>query len=67
MKSVNGFASLLGFVLLGIFAVRLLNSGAVQRTKDGTTFRHDAALEAVWDTVKPFEENIDDLTNKRRK
>jgi hypothetical protein len=66
MKSVTGFASLIGFVMFGILGMRMLNSGAIQRSKSGTVFNHNVAVEAVWDTVKPFEENIDTLSKPRR-
>jgi hypothetical protein len=66
MKSVTGFASLIGFVVFGILGMRMLNSGAIQRSKAGTVFNHNVAVEAVWDTVKPFEENIDTLSKPRR-
>lgn len=66
LKSITGFSSLIGFVVIGILGMRLLNTGAIQRTKNGTVFNHNVAVEAVWDTVKPFEENINDLSRPRR-
>ena len=66
LKSIYGFAALIGFVVLGMLGLRLLNTGAIERTKNGTTFNHNTAVQAVWDTVKPFEENASDLSRPRR-
>ena len=66
MKSVKNFATLIGLIVFGIAGIRLLNNGAIQRTKAGTTFKHEAAIEAVADTVKPFEQNINDMVKPRR-
>lgn len=66
MKSINGFASLIGFVVFGMLGLRMLNTGAIERSKTGTVFNHNAAVQAVWDTVKPFEENVGELSKPRR-
>jgi hypothetical protein len=66
MKGITGAASLIGFVVFGMLGLRLLNTGAIERTKNGTTFNHNTAVQAVWDTVKPFEENASDLSRPRR-
>lgn len=66
MKTIKGFATLLGTAFLIIMALRMLNSGAVSRSKDSTKFDHSAAVEAVQKTIKPFEDNLQDLTPRRR-
>jgi hypothetical protein len=66
MKGITGAASLIGFVVFGMLGLRLLNTGAIERSKSGTNFNHSAAVQAVWDTVKPFEENVGDLSKPRR-
>jgi arginine exporter protein ArgO len=66
MKTIKGFATLIGTAFLIIMGLRALNSGAITRTKDATKFDHDAAVEAVKRTVKPFEDNLQDLTPRRK-
>lgn len=65
MKTIKGLASLIGTVFLIVLGLRALNSGAIVRSKDSTRFDHDAAVKAIQRTVKPFEDNLQDLTPKR--
>jgi hypothetical protein len=65
MKSIRGFATLLGTIVLLVLGLRMLNSGAIVRSKDSTRFNHDAATKAIIKTIKPFEDNLQDLGPKR--
>jgi hypothetical protein len=65
MKTIKGLASLIGTVFLIVLGLRALNSGAIVRSKDSTRFDHGAAVKAIQRTVKPFEDNLQDLTPKK--
>jgi hypothetical protein len=66
MKSIRGLATLIGTVFLIVLGLRALNSGAIVRSKDSTRFNHDAAVKAIQRTVKPFEDNLQDLAPKKQ-
>ena len=65
MKSIKGLATLIGTVFLIVLGLRALNSGAIVRSKESTRFDHAAAVKAIGRTVKPFEDNLQDLTPKK--
>ncbi|MBE9031798.1 hypothetical protein IQ266_18855 [filamentous cyanobacterium LEGE 11480] len=63
---LKGINSLIGAIFLAMLFIRMLSDGAIQRSKNGTTFNHKAATKALLESIEPFEENFNKSIKPRK-